>query len=769
MKIFPRFLYLLCFIGMAASAALALDRVLHPSMSTILLRAVIVASLCGAAGLVYRKVWAVSIVLLPIGAYLLLRTTIPPTVDVEGIGDLYRFYVEQLSAGAAQYTTRFFPLNLTGAPELRLLLASIVYWLTGMASLLALSLRRPIPGITVVLVLLGFSFTVDTVPRVVGLAVLFLVLAACLLVLARSLERRTWRLRDAIPGVAVGVMASLLAIVLLGAAPSAAAAPWQDWRTWNPFNQGSSIYSFNWLQNYPQLLDPANNVVIMKVQSSRPSYWRANALDSFTGEAWVSSQSFLQNIERVQQPSGYVYSIPAAEPSAEGQAVTEQFRVRSVFTNYFFTGGDPRSLTLNQDVVVRMNDTRSLHVVNALGPSLDYSVGAVIPKVTPGSIVGLGSDYPETVQRYLELPFPQAGQIGGQDKDAAWRAILSESAPDGWEWADLYSVNRKIVEDATDPYEITLRLEQYLRLTYDYTLEPPASDYPSPYAAFLLDTHAGYCQHFAGTMAMLLRFNGVPARVAVGFATGDVESKGVYSVATNDAHAWVEAYFPTVGWVSFDPTPGRGLPTPGASSTSPGFDDPFASGQSGQSTVTTNVPATDFPNRQNGGGAQGQDSAPGSSGSAAWLPWVLGVLTLLAAWPVGRKLWRERGLRRGTLDQRFAASLRLLRAGLSRYGVATTSSRTIEEVLDIIETHLRVKRDPALAVRAGAVLFGGWPATEADFDRAEAFRREVEVRLRKRHGWPKTILTWYGVPQAAPARSPAPGAQRSPKLPLIYN
>ena len=228
MKIFPRFLYLLCFIGMAASAALALDRVLQPSMSTTLLRAVIASSLCGAAGLVYRKVWAVSLVLLPVGAYLLLRTIIPPTMDVEGIRGLYHFYIEQLGTGATQYAAKFFPLDLAGAPELRLLLAFIVYCVTGLASFLALSLRRPIPGIALVLVLLGFSFTVDTVPRVVGLAVVFLVLAACLLVLARSLERRTWRLRDAIPGVAVGAAASLLAIVLLGAAPSAAAAPWQD-------------------------------------------------------------------------------------------------------------------------------------------------------------------------------------------------------------------------------------------------------------------------------------------------------------------------------------------------------------------------------------------------------------------------------------------------------------------------------------------------------------------------------------------------------------
>jgi hypothetical protein len=355
--------------------------------------------------------------------------------------------------------------------------------------------------------------------------------------------------------------------------------------------------------------------------------------------------------------------------------------------------------------------------------------------------------------------------VEGPDKDANWRAAITDGAPDGWQWADLYSLNQEIVGDATDPYDIALRLERHLRGTYSYTLKPPVSDYPSPYAAFLFDTHAGYCQHFAGTMAMLLRFNGVPARVAVGFATGDLESPGVYSVATNNAHAWVEADFPAIGWVAFDPTPGRSLPNAGASSTSPGFKDPFASNASGQSTPTTNTVPTDLPKGPSGGAA-GQRSGPSWISAVPWLPWVLGALVLLAAWPAGRKLWRERGLRRGTLDQRFAASLRLFRDSLSTYGVAATGSSTIEEVLGITETHLGAEADPVLAARAGAVLFGGRRATVQDFERAESFRREVQMRLRKRLGWPRAMLAWYGVPHAAPARSPTPGTREMPDLGL---
>ena len=410
-----------------------------------------------------------------------------------------------------------------------------------------------------------------------------------------------------------------------------------------------------------------------------------------------------------------------------------------------------------------MNDMRSLHVVNALGPSLDYTLKAVIPKVTPSSLVALGSGYPEDMERYLDLPFPRVAQLDGTDKSAAFRDAVSQASADGEQWAGLYGLNQTIVGNATDPYQIALRLERYLRQNNRYTLEPPPSDFSSPYAAFLFDTHAGYCQHFAGAMALLLRFNGVPARVAVGFTSGEPESSGVYSVSTNNAHAWVEAYFPTAGWVAFDPTPGRNLPNAGASSTSPGFKDPFASSPTGSTTVTTEASPDQLPSKPVAGTDTTRDSSPSWISGVPWLPWVLGVMVLLIGWPVGRRLWRERGLRHGTLTQRFAASLRLLRGTLSTYGVAATRSSAFEEVLDLIEEHLGLERDPVLAARAGAVLFGGRSARPEDLERAEAFRGEVERRLRKQRGWPKTALTWFWAPQetrrgprlGAPAQSPA--------------
>ncbi|TKJ28655.1 transglutaminaseTgpA domain-containing protein [Blastococcus sp. CCUG 61487] len=65
----------------------------------------------------------------------------------------------------------------------------------------------------------------------------------------------------------------------------------------------------------------------------------------------------------------------------------------------------------------------------------------------------------------------------------------------------------------------------------------------------------GYCEQYAGAMAVMVRAAGMPARVALGYTPGTREDDGSRIVTTDDAHAWVEVYFVGVGWVPFDPTP----------------------------------------------------------------------------------------------------------------------------------------------------------------------------------------------------------------------
>jgi hypothetical protein len=112
----------------------------------------------------------------------------------------------------------------------------------------------------------------------------------------------------------------------------------------------------------------------------------------------------------------------------------------------------------------------------------------------------------------------------------------------------------RLASGAATPYDFALAVEAYLRHGYTYNENPPYS--PHPLDSFLFESKLGYCQQFAGAMALLLRMGGVPARVAVGFTPGRFDKPTRQWLVTDfDAHAWVEAWFPHYGWVTFDPTP----------------------------------------------------------------------------------------------------------------------------------------------------------------------------------------------------------------------
>lgn len=106
-------------------------------MEAMLFWAVVAASLAGAPGLIHRRAWPAALVLLPLGAYLLMRTQMPPVSSVQGIGDQAAFYLDQLGFGAQTFATREFPLDMEGAGDLKLLLALSVYAATGLAAFLA--------------------------------------------------------------------------------------------------------------------------------------------------------------------------------------------------------------------------------------------------------------------------------------------------------------------------------------------------------------------------------------------------------------------------------------------------------------------------------------------------------------------------------------------------------------------------------------------------------------------------------------------------------
>jgi hypothetical protein len=97
-------------------------------------------------------------------------------------------------------------------------------------------------------------------------------------------------------------------------------------------------------------------------------------------------------------------------------------------------------------------------------------------------------------------------------------------------------------------------IKGYLLANYTYDENVPAARYPLE--AFLFSQRRGYCQQFSGAMALMLRMDGIPARIGAGFKPVVYDSSdGTWRVRALDAHAWVEVFFSGIGWVSFDPTP----------------------------------------------------------------------------------------------------------------------------------------------------------------------------------------------------------------------
>ncbi len=114
-----------------------------------------------------------------------------------------------------------------------------------------------------------------------------------------------------------------------------------------------------------------------------------------------------------------------------------------------------------------------------------------------------------------------------------------------------------IIGEETNPMAKALALEQYLKENYVYTLSPPPTPTDSDFVDyFLYELKEGYCTYFATAMAVMGRVVGLPTRYVEGYSMHNASNHGtLYKVRNSNSHAWVEVYFPNIGWLTFDPTP----------------------------------------------------------------------------------------------------------------------------------------------------------------------------------------------------------------------
>ena len=271
-----------------------------------------------------------------------------------------------------------------------------------------------------------------------------------------------------------------------------------------------------------------SDTVLFTVRAQRKSYWRLTSLDRFDGQLWSSGGTF----------SAAAGGLGSTSPDLdESRRNRQEFRIDALSAIWVPTAYQARQLVESTDSL-RWDPASSTLIVEAdtTSDGLGYSVVSEVPILEPADLVRAGSnDAAGIEERYQGLPndFPR---------------VASDAA-------------HAVTSGATNRYEQAIALQDWFRSEFTYSLEVEAGNGDDALVDFL-DSREGYCEQFAGTYAAMARALGIPSRVAVGFTPGDADpdDPDLYTVRGKHAHAWPELWFPDVGWVLFEPTPGRGLP-----------------------------------------------------------------------------------------------------------------------------------------------------------------------------------------------------------------
>jgi transglutaminase-like putative cysteine protease len=554
--------------------------------------------------------------------------------------------------------------------------------------------------------------------------VLFLLAAAFL---------ATERLAAADVPVAVPVVGSLAALAVVLAPALNGHRPWLDYQA-AANALAPTGERFDWSQGYGPLHWPRTTHEVLRIKATHPAYWKAENLDIFDGLRWRAA------------PATSNVGIHELAPGAQAHPDWVQkigITVRGLHSRQMITAGDASSVSgSTEPVAASPASTGTFVAKRTLGAGDYYNATVYTPRPTTADLEGAGTNYPQDLNASRMLVL----QSGGLDAQVVFPAFDSTvptpyavgrtgdatSIVERSDYGRTYDLALRLRAQTTTPYDYVRAVESYLSHGFTYTESPPRR--PVPIEAFLWRDRRGYCQQFAGAMALLLRMGGVPARVAVGFAPGTYDKQlEAWRVRDVEAHAWVEAWFPGIGWVTFDPTPAA-APALGQASTNR---EPVAGGGR-----LSGLNFTGRLSRDPLSSAGGSAAAAGSGGKSAKhhgggiLPWLAGGGGLAAFSLLGTALLLRRRDRsvRGPHD----AWLSELERALRRAGRAPRPGTTLRQ----IEERLAGTSDAAAYVAAVRAQRYGAAADPPTHRQRRGLRRE----LRRGLGPVGALRAWWALP-----------------------
>lgn len=298
----------------------------------------------------------------------------------------------------------------------------------------------------------------------------------------------------------------------------------------NPITRPADSYSDSLELGGPRNLTEAP--VMDVVASPARYYWRASSYDQYDGRNWRSTLATEIDL------SSNAATLPLT-PYLARVPVRADFSLQRG-TDAVYVPSQPIQAGVPSRAVIENENNRTVELAHLklnvlLLPGNRYDAVGSMSAARVNDLRVAGEEYPAWLGRYLQVPNTVSARV---------RALAVE-----------------ITRNARTPFDKAAAIERWLRknVSYDEKLEqPPAGVEASDYVLF--STRRAYCTYYSTAMVVMLRSQGIPARMAVGYAQGEPEmstsdlSIATYHVRQRDSHAWVEVFFPNYGWVEFEPT-----------------------------------------------------------------------------------------------------------------------------------------------------------------------------------------------------------------------
>ncbi|PSL47002.1 uncharacterized protein DUF4129 [Salsuginibacillus halophilus] len=270
---------------------------------------------------------------------------------------------------------------------------------------------------------------------------------------------------------------------------------------------------------------------VFQAEVEHTEYWRGESLNHYTGHGWEENRT----VE--EQPD---YTLYEDEVDTEAGTAEVQFAENVSYDPWFYPGEFQQVLNSSGEQAEADGFTGELRTQGGGSAPPSYTLGyetASFPIERMQEVTTNESDPAHVTEQFTQVP---------------------DTLPD--RVADLAE---ELTEDYDNRYDQARAVEDYLtgqEFVYDTENIPVPGENEDYVDQFLFESQRGYCDNFSTSMAVLLRTLDIPTRWVKGFTPGEevdyTTETTTREVRNDNAHSWVEVYFPEVGWVPFEPTPG---------------------------------------------------------------------------------------------------------------------------------------------------------------------------------------------------------------------